>query len=176
MKLRLIPVFVSVAITSLLLFGSWFVYDSYAMETPLLKQIQQQSGVEQAELEMNNDRIVVRLTLNKDANVREIYDAIQQQGTIVKKRSVELITKSDSSAELDSWWSRSLFAVAGAMETKQYDLIPQKLSELAESVPGLEAAAEMDAKYVYVRLTDGTHSKFVQLPRDSSKLGVWPNE
>ncbi len=177
MKLRLLPVVLSVVITSAALFGGWFIYQSVAMENPLMSIVEKTNGVKHAQMLFEGNRVVVELALDPDASLREIYQKIVTEGaSIIGKREVKLKVTNASSRELDRWWSAALFEVAEAMESKQYARIPSTLDKLAESRPNLKVATEMDDTNVYIRLTDGKHSKFVILPRTPEKIGVWPNE
>lgn len=177
MKLRLLPIITSVIVSSVVLFGGWFLYDSLAMENPLSKIVQEQPGIAQSQINIGGNKVTVELTPKPDANLREIYKSITEKGSsIIGNRDVELVVKDSSTPELDRWWSDALFDVAGAMENKQYAAIPAALNAKKASYPGLEVSTEMDDKNVYVHLTDGTHDKFMILPRIAPKMGVWPNE
>lgn len=179
MKLRIFPILASVIVTSAVLFGGWFAYDSYAMKNPLSDLVGGIHGVEHAEFALSSDQVVVKLRLLPDASLREIRHTIVTNGAaIIGKRSIQLQVENDSSAKLEQWWSKALFNVAEAMETRQYSQIPGLLEELSGQFEsgGLKAETEMDDQNVYIRLTDGKTSKFVILPRVPAKLGVWPNE
>lgn len=177
MKLRLLPVAVSLVLSAAVLFGGWFLYDSLAMESPLTKIVQQQPGVEQSQVSMGNGTVTIELTPKPDANLREIYQSIATQGaSIIGNRKVELVVHDSSTPELDQWWSTALFDVAQAMENRRYADIPAALDAKKVQLPGLAVSTEMDDQYVYVRLTDGTHVKNVLLPRQPQRMGVWPNE
>lgn len=177
MKLRLIPIVVSLLASSVVLFGGWFLYDSMAMESPLAKIVRGLPGVEQADVSVGTGAVTVDVALKPDASLREIYKSIVEQGaSIIHKRDIELRVKDTSSPELDRWWSTALFEVAQAMESKQYAAIPAALEAKKGSYSGLEVHTEIDDKYVYVHLTDGKHDKFVMLPRKAQTMGVWPNE
>jgi hypothetical protein len=62
------------------------------------------------------------------------------------------------------------------METRQYSDIPKSLEQLAGGSDGLRVSSEIDTDYVYVHLTDGTHHKYIVLPRTPIQLGVWDND
>lgn len=177
MKLRLWPVLTSVVLSSAVLFGGWFLYDSLAMENPLTKIVQEQPGLEQFKVNVGNNSVTVEITPKPDVNLREIYKSITEQGrSIIGDRTVELIVKDSSTPELERWWSGALFDVAEAMESKRYAAIPAALEAKKGAFPGLEVTTEMDETYVYIRMTDGTNHKYMLLPRKPQKLGVWPNE
>lgn len=177
MKLRLLPILLALVGSSALLFGGWFVYHSQAMEDPLNHLLDQTPGVENVKANISNQKATVNLKLGSQANLREIVHNIAKDGSsIIGTRSLDIKVESNTTPALEEWWSRALFDVAQAMETSQYAVIPTSLTEKAGQLEGLKVDTEMDEKNVYVRLTDGEHSKYVILPRNPGKLGVWPNE
>jgi hypothetical protein len=177
MKLRLFPILISLLISSVVLFGGWFLYDSVAMENPLSDIVNSTKGVEQSDVQIDNKRVTVDVKLTKEASLRDLYTTIREQGkAIIKDREIVIDVTNDSTPELETWWSKALFQVAEAMELKRYGEIPETLNRLANHEPGYTAVSEIDDTYVYVRITDGKSSKFVMLPRTPAKLGVWTNE
>lgn len=177
MKLRLLPVAISVVVSASVLFGGWFGYHSYAMENPLMNIVQGVKGVKSAQMDLKTDEVDISLNIDSAASLREVYDTILKQGaSIIGKRQVKLNVTNSSSAELDRWWSSALFDVAQAMETRKYASIPQVLEKHKTELPGLSVTTEMDDTYVYVQMSDGDKSKFVMLPRSAPRIGVWPNE
>lgn len=177
MKLRILPIGISLVVSLAVLFGGWFIYDSYAMETPLNEVVKETPGVQNAKVNITKDKVTIQFTPAADASIREIYNSILTNGqSVIGSRNVVLDVNSNSSAALDNWWSKAMFDVAQAMETKQYGNIPVRLESLKTSFSGLVVQTEMDDQYVYVTLKDADHAKFVVLPRQGQKIGVWPNE
>jgi len=178
-KLRLLPVVVTILASSAVLFGGWFAYQSYAMEDPFLKETAAIEGVAGATVELGRDQAIVHVTLAEGAKLREAYQAVVEAGRAsLGKRSVvvDVVGEGGTSPALEEWWSGALFDVAQAMETKQYARIPERLKELAASQGNLQVKTEMDETNVYIALTDGPNSKYVVLPRTAATMGVWPNE
>ncbi len=176
MKLRLLPVVMSVVISAGVLFGGWFAYTSLAMENPLSDIISKVPGVTSSTMKLDNNQVDIEVSLNPDANLRNVVEGIHKEGaSIIGKRSVNINVKNNPSEKLDQWWSKALFEVAQAMETKHYADIPTTLQKYAEGVPNMKVDSEMDQTNVYIRLTDGDATKFIMLPR-TSQIGVWPNE
>jgi hypothetical protein len=174
--LRLLPVTISVFVSAAVLFGGWFTYNSFAMEQPLSDIINQTPGVEHSSMKLGSTDIDVNLTLKPDADLRTIVQQITKNGsTIIGKRELDIHT-TNTSPELEAWWSRALFDVAQAMETRHYAAIPTTLQEKAAAITGLHVDTQMDDKYVYVKISDSANSKFIMLPRNPDKLGVWANE
>ncbi|MFD0694784.1 hypothetical protein ACFQZT_11825 [Paenibacillus sp. GCM10027628] len=177
MKLRLLPVVLSVIISSAVLFGGWFAYTSFAMENPLSDIINKSPGVVSSTMKLDSSQVNIGLSLKSDASLRDIMNNIQTKGaSIIGNRTLHVDVTGQSSPKLDAWWSKALFEVAQAMETKHYADIPTTLQKYAANVPNMKVDSEMDNTYVYIRLTDGESTKFVMLPRTPSQIGVWPNE
>lgn len=177
MKLRLIPLLITVAASSAILFGGWFFYQSTVMENPIKAVILGVQGVKQVSTDINNKQVSIDLKLSKETDLRDLYKTISTEGaSLLRNRELNLKLDSQSSPELEQWWSTALFEVAQAMDTKHYANIPKVLQANAQQMPGLAVATEMDDSNVYVRLTDGEFSKFIILPRTPVQMGVWPNE
>ncbi|MBD0380541.1 hypothetical protein [Paenibacillus sedimenti] len=177
MKLRLLPVVLSVIVSSVVLFGGWFAYTSLAMENPLSDIINKAPGVVSSTMKMDSSQVNIELNLKPEASMRDIMNNIRTEGaSIIGKRTVHVEVTGQSSPKLEAWWSKALFEVAQAMETKHYADIPLTLQKYAADIPNMKVDSEMDNTYVYIRLTDGEFTKFIMLPRTPSQLGVWPNE
>ncbi|MDF2961776.1 MAG: hypothetical protein K0S39_3511 [Paenibacillus sp.] len=177
MKLRLLPVIISVSISAVVLFGGWFVYQSVAMENPLTNVVESTPGVELVHTRITNTDTELELKLQPGTSLREVYGRIQKEGSsAIGKRELKLKIVNESSPEMEKWWSSALFDVAQAMETKQYTQIPKTLQARASSFNNLKVATEMDEKYVYITMSDGDKSKYIMLPRTPAVMGVWPNE
>jgi hypothetical protein len=178
MKLRLLPVVITVLLSSGVLFGGWFAYQSFAMEDPFLEKVAAVEGIAgEPVVEIQREQAVVRIALEPGASLREAYRAIVEAGaSSLGEREIVVEASNESSEALESWWSGALFDVAQAMETKQYSAIPQRLRELAEADGSMQVKTEMDDTNVYITLVDGPNSKHVILPRQAAMMGVWPNE
>lgn len=176
MKLKLIPLLLAIVGSSAILFGGWFAYHSVAMESPLNQALNGSPGVESSEAKIGS-KVVFNVKLNPQAQLSEIVHELEKRAAEISgDREVQINIDSNSSPELESWWSRALFDVAQAMETSKYASIPVSLEEKAGQLAGLKVQSDMDEKNVYVKLTQGEFVKFVILPRNPAKMGVWPNE
>lgn len=176
MKLKVVPIVVAVVASASLLFGGWFIYHSVAMENPLNQALDGSPGVVSYDAKIDSSKTVFHVDLNAGANLREIVQLIENKNAdVAGKRKAEINVTSNTTPQLEAWWSQALFDVAQAMETSRYADIPVKLNEKA-GAEGLSVKTEMDDANVYVSLTEGEHSKFVILPRSPAKMGVWPNE
>jgi len=176
-KLRLLPVVVTILVSTCVLFGGWFAYQSYAMEEPFQQQLSAIDGVESSEVTLARETAIVRVALLNDANLRLVHQAIEEAGAqSLGNRRIAVEFETPESATIENWWSKALFDVAQAMETKTYAMIPAKLSERSETDAGVTAETEMDDMNVYITLRSGEDVKYIVLPRAPAMMGVWPNE
>lgn len=63
MKLRLLPVLITVVVSSSVLFGGWFMYQVYAMENPFVEQALNIEGVEHVSVKINRTEAAVKVKL-----------------------------------------------------------------------------------------------------------------
>lgn len=177
MKLRPVPIVSAVLISSALLFGGWFVYQNTAVKSPIEELVQGIPGIVQSDIQLDRNKVNLSLQLADDAELRSIYEQINKKSkSLSGNRSITIDLESQSSAQLDQWWSEALFPVAQAMENRQYADIPASLEELAAGMNGLKVHTEMDAENVYIHLNEGSNHKYIVLPRTPIQLGVWNNE
>ncbi|WP_211744969.1 hypothetical protein [Paenibacillus sp. Marseille-Q4541] len=174
MKLRPIPIAITVFITATLLFGGWFVYREVAMYKPIEKLVSAYQGVNNVQVDIKPNEVTLNLDLEPQTNVRGLVEHIHTDGSqYLKGKKLNLDVKNHSTDELDDFWSSALFTVAEAMETRQYTQIPEQLQKMSEGK--IQVDYDMDDKNVYVSLSDGEASKFIILPRQPATMGVWPN-
>ncbi|MFF2482206.1 hypothetical protein [Paenibacillus sp. NPDC058071] len=175
MKIRIVPVLITAAAAAVLLFGSWFIYNRMVIEKPLNKAIQNIAGISSAdEPVLGQGRVSLRLTLGENADLKQVYEQINEQGKdVIGKKELDLqIANAHSNDRLDKLWSGALFDIAQAMETKSYSNIPKTMNGIAKQNEGVQAVTDMDDHNVYITLKDGKHYKHVVLPRTPVMLEV----
>jgi hypothetical protein len=173
-KLRLLPIIITIVASTAVLFGGWFVYRSMVVENPINGIVSGMHGVQRVSTHINNKEVSIDLKLNKDADLLDLYTTIAKEGASqLKNRDLKLNLESQSSPVLDKWWSSALFDVAQAMDTMHYADIPKALESKASQISDLKVTTEMDATNVYVHLTHAQYSKYIILPRTPAKMGVW---
>ena len=173
MKLRPIPIVLTVVISAALLFGGWFFYRQTTMQGPLQKIVQDYKGFNDAKFNINRNQINLKLDLKPNTNLSGLVDQITTKGkSVVGNRTLKFDFVDHSSDKLNRYWDSAMFTVAEAMDNKKYTDIPAKLQKLAQD-SGIKTQTEMDTKNVYISLSDGSASKFIVLPRDPGKMGVW---
>ncbi len=180
MKLKILPLTLTAAVTASVLFGGWFAYRHYGVEQPLDRVANSVPGVESAQVEMTSEQVKVKVTLAPDADLGEVYRLIKRDGASEiggKQLELAAAAKDDAKdgARLEKAWSYALFDVAEAMENRKYSGIRNTMAQLSERYPGVTAKTDMDENNVYISMRDGDAAKFVVLPRQPATLGVWPN-
>ena len=147
------------------------------VENPLHAVAADVAGVVNSEIVVDSGLVRVRLTLDADADWSEAYRTVYDKSIrLAGKREVRIAIVSDSTPQLDGWWSKALFDVAEAMETRRYSQIPAKLEQLAKPLTTLTVESDIDDLNVYVQLRDGDYSKYIVLPRTAPRLEVWDND
>ncbi|WP_018751359.1 hypothetical protein [Paenibacillus sanguinis] len=176
MKLRVGRVAASIVISGILLFGGWFLYQEWAIERPLENLLKGVEGVSEVQLNIQPSELAVKLDLAPGTELGTVVRHLEQDGRKqIGSRKLKIDVVDNSSPVLNELWENAMFAVAQAMENKQYTEITAALEQMEREHAKLKATAEMDNEHVYITLTDGQNSKFVILPRKPEGMGVWPN-
>lgn len=176
MKLKIGPTVTTAALSAVLLFGGWYGYRHYGVEQPLDRIAESVPGVESAESSMSGNDVTLKVGLAADANLAEVYKKVTEQGaSSIGSKTLQFVVDGGTNDDLEHIWSQALFDVAEAMDKGQYSDVRDAMASLAERYPNLETATEMDDDNVYITLRSGDDAKFVILPRQPAKFGVWPN-
>lgn len=177
MKLRFVPITITMVATAALLFGGWFAYRHYGIEKPLDRIANAVPGVTSAVVETTSGHVNIEVKLEPNADIAEVFRHVKTEGASeIGGKSLTLSAGDGQSNEkLEQAWSYALFDVAQAMENRQYTGIREAMKELSDKFPGVTASTAMDEDNVYVTLRDGTAAKFVILPREGATMEVWPN-
>lgn len=176
-KLRIIPILITLAVSTGLLFGGWSLFRHQVKEGPLQAAIASIPAVSAAQATWQAKQLVITLEVKPDSNLRA---AVQQayKTAIEHTKDAEVsiqIQNTKASASLEAWWSKALFSVAEALSHQKYSDIPVKLEQQKAALPGIEVFTEMDEYFVYITLKHGTDTKMILLPLKGERMGVWPN-
>ncbi|MBW7473400.1 hypothetical protein K0T92_01420 [Paenibacillus oenotherae] len=177
MKIRVLPAVLTAVLSAGLLVGGWYTYRNVATLGPLESIVADMPGVSSAAPVIGRDSVTMEITLDRDANVKDIYETIAREGeSVIGGKELKFDIQEDGKQqELDKVWSTVLFDIAEAMENRHYTAIPAAMSRLEKQFSGIEASSEIDEVNVYITLKNGETAKHIVLPRTSEKLGVWPN-
>lgn len=175
MKLRVMPIMLTVVISGALLFGGWFIYKQVNLQNPLEKIVTEYDGVNTAELNITRNEVIVKIDIEPNTRLTGLVEQLNSEGkSIIGDRKLKLDVVDRSSDAINDFWDQAMFTVAEAMENKRYTQIVDEL-KVMEQNSSVKAITEMDDKNVYISLTDGEASKVIILPRDPGVLGVWNN-
>jgi hypothetical protein len=176
MKIRLLPMFFTVFISSALLFGGWYTYHSFMLEDPILREISKLDAVSDISLQVKQKTANVQITLKQGTSLQKSYHHISKIiHAKLKNHDVSIEFEDNSNEKLDAWWSLALFDVAQAMDTKNYTKIPQRLGEMADAQQ-IDVRTELDNNNLYISLNDGSYQKYIILARDPKMMEVWNHE
>ncbi|WP_128894398.1 hypothetical protein [Longirhabdus pacifica] len=174
MKLKPIPMLCSLLIVAVALFGGWYIYNTQIVEKSLLQNVAAIQGVEEADVNSNNQHVVISITLADDANYREVTNELEKAtAQFEDNKEVHIEIENTSNDQLDDWWTSILFDIAQAMDNKQLAQIPEILEVNAAPMETLEYWTELDEENVYIRLNLEDGEKFIMLPREPEMLRAW---
>ena len=63
MKLRIVPIVLTVVISASVLFGGWFLYRQMALQNPLANVVSQYDGVKDSHIDIKQNTVTLNLDL-----------------------------------------------------------------------------------------------------------------
>lgn len=165
MKFRAMPIFLSVVVSGVLLFGGWYVFQNQFVKKPITEEISAMKGVQVDQVTVGRDAVKLELVFNDPDKFAEQYKAVQKivkDKANGKKADIEL---NDENSALKGVWQQHEFAIAEAMDLHTYSRIPSVLNEMKQKHNLKSASSHMDEQNVYIYLNDGKHPYYTVLPR-----------
>lgn len=168
LKIRVLPIVVTAALSLILLLGGWFMYRQTALERPIEKMLANYPGVTSAQAHITQKQAVLKLDLESNVDLRGMIAQLRkEQGSLLEGRSIKLDIADHSTPEIEELWKQASFSVAEAMANKRYTMIPDTLAEIQNENNGYTISSDMDDRYVYVALSsasDKKANKYIILP------------
>ncbi|OWR29151.1 hypothetical protein CDO73_15915 [Saccharibacillus sp. O23] len=168
MKIRILPVALTAALSLIVLLGGWFLYRQNALERPVEKMLSQYPGVTSAQVTITQNKALLKLDLQSNVDLRAMIAQLRkEEGSLLGDRSIALDIADHSTPEIDDLWKQASFSVAEAMANKRYTMIPDTLSKIQNGHGGYTISSGMDEQYVYVSLSsssDKNANKYIILP------------
>lgn len=168
LKIRILPIALTAALSLIVLLGGWFLYRQTAIERPIAKMLQNYPGVTSAQVDITQNRAVLKLDLESNVDLRGMVAQLRkEEGELLKSRSVVFDIADHSTPDIEALWREASFSVAEAMANKRYTLITDTLSEIQNENNGYTISSDMDEHYIYVALSsasDEQANKYIILP------------
>jgi len=163
MKIRALPVFLSLILTLGLLFGGWFMYQQFYVQRPIEEFIVSKQQVVLKEMDIHKVPVTVELDF-KDPNTFAMdFKEIKQFIASKTNKPVE-IRIPPAGEEMKKLWEEEYFFIAEAIKKQEYSEIP-KIIEKVEKERQLEkSVTRMDQENIYVYLQKGSDHLYAVLP------------
>ncbi|GAB7387563.1 hypothetical protein BSNK01_14000 [Bacillaceae bacterium] len=172
MKIRTVPVIVSLLVTALLLFGGYAVYARYFIERPIIEAASALADVKVEDVRVTKDKLALDVRLDERARLLEAYRRLSEiAAEKAAHREVEIRFANVETGDLRSLWEKEYFAIAEAMDLRKYSQIPAIVAGWKQKYALKAAESRMDEKHVYIYLEDGQGRFFAVLPRAAKRGG-----
>ena len=168
MQLRKVPVIASLLVTMALLFGGWFLYQKVEVEEPIRTEISAMKSATLADLLMNKEQLLIKLTVTNPDKFPEEYMKLMNhisQDITNKKVAVEL---TNQDAALKQVWMDGTFALTEALELHQYSKVPKIVGDWKVKNHLDKASTAMDQDNIYVFLKRGSGEYYTIVPRNTT--------
>ncbi|MBN6188646.1 hypothetical protein JQN58_17470 [Aneurinibacillus sp. BA2021] len=166
MKIRALPIFLSILLSSVLLFGGWYVFQSQFVKKPIANEIAAMKSVKVHDIVINRDAITLDVSFTNPDKFAEDYKNIKKIAAEKSNGKPVKVEFDSSNTSLKKIWDENAFAIAEAMELHTYSKIPAVLDQMKKKHSLQSVDSRMDEQYVYIYLNDGKTPYYTVLPRE----------
>lgn len=170
MKIRLVPVILSLIITLLVLFGGWWVYESVHIKQPIGALLDKAAHVTDYSIEVRPNHITVEVQVDAAFTLKGHYiDLLEQIKEATRHQNVTLTLKDEPDEVLLARWNELYFTLAEGIHTRNYRTMLDRLEEVAqEETVRLQVAMDREHLYVFLQESESGASLFQALPLEGS--------
>ena len=163
MKIRALPVMLSLVLTLGMLFGGWFTYQQFYVQRPIEEFIVNKPQVVLKEIKIHQNSVIVDLDF-KDPNTFAMdYHEVKQfiEDKTGKKANIRIPVAGENMKRL---WEEEYFFIAEAINKQEYSEIPKIIEKTKKDRQLEKTVTRMDEKYIYVFLQKGSDHLYAVLP------------
>lgn len=170
------PIVVIVIISTLALLAlSQFLWNHFALETPLYQTIQEINGVEMVTWD-NRDKNAslpkIHVTLNNVANLEKTYQEITDHiTTILGSKKYKMIIHDHRTPELEQFYYSLQPQIQEAIATGKFSIMTEIIQEKSLA-SHTQAQVYIDGNYIYLQLVNGNSNFYTIIPRHSVNVEV----
>jgi hypothetical protein len=165
-KMRALPIFLSVLFSSLLLFGGWYVFQNQFVKKPISNEISAMKDVKLNNITVAREAITLDVSFNNPERFAEDYKAVKEIASEKSNGKPVKVEFHSVNKDLQKIWDENVFAIAEAMELHTYSKIPGVLEQIKNKHHLQSVSSDMDDQYVYIYLNDGKSPYYTVLPRE----------
>jgi hypothetical protein len=166
MKLRALPIFLSILLSSVLLFGGWYLFQNQFVKKPISQEIAAMKSVKLNDIVIGRDAITINVSFTNPQRFAEDYKAIKKVAADKSNGKPVKIEFATPNQSLQKIWEEQAFTVEEAMELHTYSKIPSLLETMKKKYHLTSASSHMDDQYIYIYLHDGKSPYYTVLPRE----------
>lgn len=146
---------ISLVVTLVLLFGSFFAYKWFYIERSIVDLIEHTPSVELKEIEVRPRYVAIKIGIPQKSLVHypKLYQVVQKEAG---GREVRLNLEDRPNALLLETWSEAAFGVKEGIAQQRYTLVPKSVAEIAARRK-VDYEVLMDESMICITLRQGEH-------------------
>lgn len=150
--------------------GGQYVVKTYHLEEPFKAKVLSMEGIESVELTETDKSMKVRLTLNSDVRLQEVYQTVNELANEMLNQKITIEMDQQISQELEDLYQEMHFAIYEGIASGKFTMMSTQLKEIATTEQVDDYQIQVDNNNVYLKVVaDGeVFSKII--PRQSERL------
>lgn len=163
-RIRIVPVFVVLAVALSVLFGGWELYRNFGLVRPLEDTLLQDSAVKRVETIVQGSDREIKIEMKPVADLQVTYEALEEKvyhslGT--KQVKIDLLDTRDEG--LKTFYRDLQPTLYAGIAQGDFPTMIQRVRAVADKA-GVESNLSMNDRYIFVQLEKGDHYLYEVLP------------
>ena len=153
-------------------FSGNFIINKYNVQKPLLTEIESLENIENVQLLENNDRTKLKIKLNRNAELYDVYLNVKEIATEkIGEDNFNIIIDNQENDNLVNIYFKAHYAIFEGIATNKFTEMNEDIKEIAVKSDLKEYKLWIDSNNLYLKLADEDSAFYHIIPRNSNNRG-----
>lgn len=151
-RLNLKVVLLSSCVSTVLLFGGWFIYQYTTVDQPLYEWLETQDGLDVADLHVSQDSVQVQVKFQDPQQFVALYYQFKEKLELVyQDKQIEMNIVPEQN-EWNEWWGAHAAPIFEAVTNRQYTQVEEILStwQAEEVISDFHFSMNQEEMFIYL--------------------------
>ena len=159
-----------IIIAMILYFTGNFIINKYNVEKPLIDEIKAIEGIEDIELNEENNKTKLKIKLTNNGDLYNVYKNVDNIAS-EKIDNYEIVVNNEENNNLQLVYFKLHYSIFEGIATKKFTVMNENIKEIAEKNNLKYYNLRIDSENVYLKLADNNSVFYYIIPRNSDNRG-----
>lgn len=168
--IRLTIVIIALVVGLSVFLGGQYVVKTYHLEEPFKAEVLSMKGVEGVELTETGNSMKVRLTMNSDVRLQQVYQKVNELANEMLQQKITIEMDQKTSQEMEDLYQDMHFAIYEGIASGKFTAMSTQLKEIATTERVDDYQIQVDNDNVYLKVVADGEIFCTIIPRQSDRL------